>query len=54
MLMVYYAEFGLFCYRRSDNSNNNNDDDDDDDYNNNNNIHLSCAHQRPERSHDIY
>ena len=22
--------------------------------NNNNNIHLSCAHQRPERSHDTY
>jgi len=21
---------------------------------NNNNVHLSCAHQRPERSHDIY
>ena len=20
----------------------------------NNNVHLSCAHQRPERSHDIY
>ena len=24
------------------------------DNNNNNNIHLSCAHQRPERSHDTY
>ena len=23
-------------------------------YNNNNNVHLSCAHQRPERSHDTY
>ena len=22
--------------------------------NNNNNVHLSCAHQRPERSHDTY
>ena len=22
--------------------------------NNNNNVHLSCVHQRPERSHDIY
>ena len=21
---------------------------------NNNNVHLSCAHQRPERSHDTY
>ena len=20
----------------------------------NNNVHLSCAHQRPERSHDTY
>ena len=29
--------------------NNNNDDDD-----NNNNVHLSCAHQRPERSPDTY
>ena len=27
--------------------NNNND-------NNNDNVHLSCAHQRPERSHDTY
>ena len=27
-------------------NNNNND--------NNNNLHLSCAHQRPERSHDTY
>ena len=24
------------------------------DFNNNNNVHLSCAHQRPERSHDTY
>ena len=24
------------------------------DDNNNNNVHLSCAHQRPERSHDTY
>ena len=24
------------------------------DYNNNNNVHLSCAHQRPECSHDTY
>ena len=24
----------------------------DEDENNNNNVHLSCAHQRPERSHD--
>ena len=24
------------------------------DNNNDNNIHLSCAHQRPERSHDTY
>ena len=23
-------------------------------YNNNNNVHLSCAHQCPERSHDTY
>ena len=23
-------------------------------YNNNNNVHLLCAHQRPERSHDTY
>ena len=23
-------------------------------YNNNNNVHLSCAHQRPEHSHDTY
>ena len=23
-------------------------------HNNNNNVHLSCAHQRPERSHDTY
>jgi len=23
-------------------------------YHNNNNVHLSCAHQRPERSHDTY
>ena len=23
-------------------------------YNNNNNVHCSCAHQRPERSHDTY
>ena len=23
-------------------------------YNNNNNVHLLCADQRPERSHDIY
>ena len=22
--------------------------------NKNNNVHLLCAHQRPERSHDIY
>ena len=22
--------------------------------NNNNNVHLSCAHQRPERSYDTY
>ena len=22
--------------------------------NNNNNVHLSCTHQRPERSHDTY
>ena len=22
--------------------------------NNNNNVHLSCAHQHPERSHDTY
>ena len=22
--------------------------------NNDNNVHLSCAHQRPERSHDTY
>ena len=22
--------------------------------NNNNNVHLSCAYQRPERSHDTY
>ena len=22
--------------------------------NNNNNVHVSCAHQRPEHSHDIY
>ena len=22
--------------------------------NNNNHVHLSCAHQRPERSHDTY
>ena len=22
--------------------------------NNNNNVHLSCVHQRPERSHDTY
>ena len=32
------------------NDNNDNDDDDDDD----DDVHLSCAHQRPERSHDIY
>ena len=24
------------------------------DNNNNNNVHLACAHQRPERSKDIY
>ena len=24
------------------------------DNNNNNNVHLSCAHQRPKRSHDTY
>ena len=24
------------------------------DNNNNNNVHLSCAHQCPERSHDTY
>ena len=24
------------------------------DNNNNNNVHLSCVHQRPERSHDTY
>ena len=23
-------------------------------YDNNNNVHLSCTHQRPERSHDAY
>ena len=23
-------------------------------YNNNNNVHLLCAHQHPERSHDTY
>ena len=23
-------------------------------YNNNNSVHLSCAHQCPERSHDTY
>ena len=26
----------------------------DEDNNNNNNVHLSCAHQCPERSHDTY
>ena len=30
------------------------DDDDDDDDSNNSNVHLSCAHQRTERSDDIY
>ena len=31
--------------RWNNNNNNNND---------NNNVHLSCAHQRPERSHETY
>ena len=32
-----------FCYFNNNNNNNNN-----------NNVHLSRAHQRPERSHDTY
>ena len=39
----------LVCAWVGYNNNNNNDDDDDDD---NNNVQLSCAHRRPERSHD--
>ena len=35
-------------FTQTDNTNNNNNN------NNNNNVHLSCAHQRPERSHDTY
>ena len=30
---------------------NNNNDNNNNNNNNNNNVHLSCAHQRPERSH---
>ena len=37
---------GRFSFVHSPYNNNNN--------NNNNNVHLSCAHQRPERSHDTY
>ena len=33
------------CITKTNSHNNNN---------NNNNVHLSCAHHRPERSHDTY